>query len=234
MWLIQFIYFWEILQEASTYLIILLKGTKSNSSDFNYTIVFTAAQQVFFFEDADQMGLSNMTCTLSLIIEGIAVVDDLADWDDDDWDQWNSNWKKPERVQDTNNAANLISQVPFKVSVKSLKCLKISSKLIRYYDSVSTVLGAANIRWVVMNNSEIQHKLLVEKVKQTKPDVPKVVDNTTVAKWDDSIKVHAAQVFGARKATLEYLLRTNDAVVAPHPPLMLDHNYSSAAGSIQG
>ena len=108
-------------------------------------MVFTDAQQFSFFEDADQMGLSNRNRNLSLILEGITEVDDLAVWDDDDWDQWNYNYKKPDRVQDTNNAANFNAQVPFKVSVKSLKLLKIASKLIRYYDSVSTVLSAANI-----------------------------------------------------------------------------------------
>ena len=79
------------------------------------------------------MGFSNRTSTLSLIIEGIAAVDDLADWDDDDCDQWNSNCKKHDRVQDPNNSGNLIAQVPFKVLVKSLNILKIASKLIRYY-----------------------------------------------------------------------------------------------------
>ena len=85
-----------------------------------------------------------------------------------------------------------------------------------------------------MNNFETQCKSMVEKSKQTKPDVPKLVKNTTVSKWNDSIRVHAAQVFGARKDAFEYLLRTNDAVVAPQPPLMLDHPYYAAAGSIQG
>ena len=61
-----------------------------------------------------------------------------------------------------------------------------------------------------------------------------MVKNTTVANWNDSINVHAAQVFGTRKATLEYFLKTNDAVVAPHTPLMMDHPYSASAGSIQG
>ena len=76
------------------------------------------------------MGLFNSTRTLSLTREGIGTVDYLADWYYDDWDQWNSNHKKPDRVQDPNNATNLIAQVPFKVSVNSLKSLKIASKLI--------------------------------------------------------------------------------------------------------
>ena len=61
-------------------------------------MVFTASQQVYFFGDADQMGLSNRTCTLSLILEGISAVDDLADWDNYDWYQRKSNCKKPDRV----------------------------------------------------------------------------------------------------------------------------------------
>ena len=56
---------------------------------------FTAYQNISFFEDSDQMGLSNRTRTLSLIIEGIAAVDDLAGWDDNYWNKWNSNCKKP-------------------------------------------------------------------------------------------------------------------------------------------
>ena len=88
---------------------------------------FIAAQQVSFLKDSDQMGLSNSTRTLSLILEGIASVDDLYDWDDDDREKWNSNIKKLDRFQDPNNAANLIAQVLFKVSVKSLKRLNIAS-----------------------------------------------------------------------------------------------------------
>ena len=74
---------------------------------------------------------------------------------------------------------------------------------------------------------------MVNKSKQTKLDGTKLVKNTTLSKWDNSIKVHAAQLFGAGKATIEYFLRTNDAVVAPHPPLMMDHSYSAAVGYIQ-
>ena len=55
---------------------------------------FIADKQVSFLKYSDQMGLSNSTCTLSLILEGIASVDDLSDWDDDDWDKWNFNSKK--------------------------------------------------------------------------------------------------------------------------------------------
>ena len=45
---------------------------------------------------------------------------------------------------------------------------------------------------------------MVENSKQNKPDVTKLGKNTTSAKWNGSIKVNPAQVFGDRKATLEY------------------------------
>ena len=102
-----------------------------------------------------------MTRTLSVVIEGIATAEDLAFWDEEDWDQWNFICKNPYRVQDTNNTANLITQVPFKVSVKSLKRLNIASKLIRYYDSVPIVLIDAKIQRVMMNNFDIQCKSMV-------------------------------------------------------------------------
>ena len=206
----------------------------SNSSNFNSTMVLTASQQVSFFEYSDQIRLSNRARTPSLVLEGIFTVDDIADWDENDWYQWKSNCRNTDKVQDPNNAANIIAQLLFKVSLKPLKRLKIASKLIRYYDSVYILLSAANIRWVVMKNFEIQRKSMVDKSKETKPDVPKLGKNTTVAKWNDFIKVHAAQVFVARKDTLEYLLRPNDVVVAPHPPLVMDHPYSADAGSIEG
>ena len=94
-------------------------------------MVLTDAQQVSFFEYADQMGLKHSTRVYSLDVEGIENVDDLADWDVEDWGQWASNCKKPDMIQDPNNVANLITQVPFPLSVKSLKRLKIASKLIR-------------------------------------------------------------------------------------------------------
>ena len=38
------------------------------------------------------------------------------------------------------------------MSVKNRPTIMLVDKLIRYYDSVSIVISAANIRWVAMNN----------------------------------------------------------------------------------
>ena len=71
-------------------------------------MVLTSAQITSFFEDAYQMGLTHRTRTLSLNTEGIITVGELAEWKDDDWEQWKNNCKKPDRIPDPANTANLI------------------------------------------------------------------------------------------------------------------------------
>ena len=115
-------------------------------------MVLAAAQITSFFEDADQMGLTRQTRTLSLNSEGIITEGELAEWKNDDWDQWKNNCKKPDRIPDPENPANLIHQNPFEILVKSLRRLKAASELIRYYESVSIELTATKIRWPVIEN----------------------------------------------------------------------------------
>ena len=69
--------------------------------------------------------------------EGITTVAELAEWKDDDWDQWKNKCNNPDRIPDLENPANLIHKIPFAISVKSLKRLKAASELVRYYESVS-------------------------------------------------------------------------------------------------
>ena len=72
------------------------------------------------------------------------------------------------------------------------------------------------------------------KAKDIKPDVPKLTKIMAVAKWNDSLRVYASQVFGARKSTLEYLLRKEKAVNPTPPTLLANCPHSADAGSIQG
>ena len=116
---------------------------------------------------------------------------------------------QPDRIPDPANPANLINQTPFAFSFKSLKRLKAASELIIYYESVSIELTAAEIRWPVIENYEIQRKAISLRIKQTVPDVPKIGKTTTVVKWNDSLIVYAGQVFGARKSSLKYVIRSN-------------------------
>ena len=63
-------------------------------------MLLTVAQITSLFEDADQMGLTHQTRTLSLNSEGIITVGELAEWKDDDWYQWKNNCKNPDRIPD--------------------------------------------------------------------------------------------------------------------------------------
>ena len=196
-------------------------------------MVLIASKITALFEDADQMELSNRTRFDSLNAEGITLVYDLAELEDDDWNQCMSNRKKPDRIPDPINTDQLIHQFNFPLSVNYLKRLEIASRIVCYYDSVSFDMMAANLRWTVLDNSEIQHKAMGKKAKQSISDVPKHGANTTVDKWNNSITVHAIQVFEARKSTIEYFLQDNAAVVAPHPPLLVNQPHSDVGGSVQ-
>ena len=52
-------------------------------------------------------------------------------------------------------------------------------------------------------------------------DVPKLSGNTTVPRWNDSLKAYMTEVFGARGATLHYLIRESDVVPAAGPLTVL-------------
>ena len=91
-------------------------------------MVFTAAQITSFFEDADQCGLSNRTRVSSLYVEGVTSMDDLSDWEDEDWDRWATSCKKPDKVL---SGGTLVEQQAYQLTAKSLKRLKIASSLVR-------------------------------------------------------------------------------------------------------
>ena len=46
--------------------------------------------------------------------------------------------------------------------------------------------------------------------------------------------VYAGQVFGARKSSLKYVIRSNGGVVMPHPTLVLNRPYSTLVGLVTG
>ena len=141
------------------------------------------------------MALKNKTKTNSLVAEGIVTVDELKERDDDDWDQWASNCKRPDKISHPNNPALLIMVAPYSLSAKSLKRLKTAFKLVRYDDLVVILLTATNIKWVVMDNFITQRKVTESKAKATTPDIPERTKNMTAAKWDDSVCLRLASVW---------------------------------------
>ena len=73
-------------------------------------MVLTVNQITSFFEDAGQMGLVTRTRANSLNTEGITSIDDLAEWDDDDWDQGESNCKRPDKMKDLHDATKMTTR----------------------------------------------------------------------------------------------------------------------------
>jgi hypothetical protein len=184
-------------------------------------MVFTEAQIISFFEDADQCGLTNRTRVSSLNVEGVTSMEDLSDWEDEDWDRWATSCKKSDKVL---SGGTLVEQQAYQLTVKSLKRLKIASSLVRYYESVSIPLTHLNMRWLVLKSFDTQMKAMKNRKKEGASDVPKLSKNTTVPRWNDSLKVHMSEEFGARDATLRYLMRKSATVPAAGPLTVLATN----------
>ena len=92
------------------------------------------------------MGISVRT-RLAIENEVITTVAEFHEWEDDEWDQLTQNCKCLPKIVDPNNAEALINQPAFKVTVKSLKCLKEAPRISCFYDDVGRDLLQPNTRW---------------------------------------------------------------------------------------
>ena len=146
-------------------------------------MVFTNAQTAAFFTDLDQMSLHNATCD-QLIIEGITAVDDLAEFEEEEFKQLVKNLRNPPEVPDPNNAGQLVRVAPFVLNAKSLKRLKVSADAARYYNIIGRELTPGNMNWTnVLVKFELQWKSIIEKKKASPPSVPKITRTLRVTKW---------------------------------------------------
>ena len=78
-------------------------------------------------------------------LEGISMLEDLAEWDSEQWDDFNYNCCRPDMIPNPANDAQLIHQQPFLVPFRSLKRLKAASKMVRYYLNTDRALLVANM-----------------------------------------------------------------------------------------
>ena len=100
-----------------------------------------------FFWDADQMGLSAHT-QAQLAGEGIIDLDDLTDFDNKEtWAQIVENCKRLPKIADPNNGNQLVAQEQFQLSAKSLMCLQVAAKSVKYYNSIDRPLTANIMAW---------------------------------------------------------------------------------------
>ena len=197
-------------------------------------MVLTAAQTTAFFQDNAQMGIPAPTVA-QMAIEGIAAVEDLADFDKESMQQLADNLRRPGgRVVDPNDPTATIPTPSFVFGARSQKRLLVACDLVRYYEATGRELTVANIRWAhVMKNFEIQWKALKAKKDEDTPDVPKITRSLPVIKWTEAFQDFLNRVIGVRVIPLIYVIRTEVAVPAAAPPLANNQPHSTEHGSIE-
>lgn len=194
---------------------------------------FVAAQTAAFFTDGDQMALIARTVT-QLQTEGITAVDDLAEFEEDDFKQLVTNLKHPPQIPDPANAANLIHDVPYVLGAKSLRRLKVAATAIRYYQSVDRATTPNSMHYTnTLKHFEEQWNALVKRSDDTAPDVPVVTRNLKITRWSEAFVDFLHRVNGVRHCPLVYVIRPDSAVPAP-PALLRNRPYSAEHGSVEG
>jgi len=198
-------------------------------------MVFTAAQTASFFEDADQMSIPRQT-VIQLAVEGIVMVQDLEEFDDDSLDTLSANLRKPAgTMPDPNDPNRVVPLHGFVFGAKSLKRLKVAAKAVRYYMALGRELTPANMQHSnVLQTFEEEWKSLELRRKDDTPIVPKINPKSSdITRWTESFSDFLHKVVGVRHIPLSYVIRES-AAVGTAPPLMNHKPYSDIHGSVQG
>ena len=167
------------------------------------------------------MGLTHET-RLALRDEGITMVDDLSEFDDDDIKQIAANLRRP------------AAGAPLVFGAKSQNRLKAVAKLLRYYEVIGRTTTAGNVTWdpVVKRFSE-HWAALEDRKKEDVADIPKITRALPVTKWTESFVDFLSRTIGTRTIPLVYVVRQDVAVPAGAPALALDQPYSEEHGSVE-
>ena len=200
-------------------------------------MVFTAAQITSFFEDDDQMALPQRT-RVQLQAEGLTVVADLLDFDDDSLKQMADNLRRPGgTVQDPNPNAAAGAMIPtpaFVLGAKSQMRLKAAVNIAKYYQMVGRDLTAANMKWdQVIKNFTVHWKALSDRTKEDIPDVPKISKNLVIMKWTEAFRDFLQRVVGARTIPLSYVIREPVTVLMPAPALVNNQPFGDSYESVE-
>ena len=149
-------------------------------------MVITAAQTTAFFKNPDQMGIPHAT-VIQLQVEGITVIQDLADFNKDTLQQLADNLRKPAGcIPDPNPAAAVGATIPtpsFVFGAKSQHRISMACEIVCYYNTVRHDITAANMWWTqVIKNFEDQWKALKRCKEDDEPDIPKISKSLPIIK----------------------------------------------------
>ena len=136
---------------------------------------------------------------------------DIGEFYKDTFDQIAANLRRlTDRIPDPNPTAaagSTIPTPPFVFGAKSQNILIVAAKLINYYETVGQSLTEANIQWTnLVKNFDDQKKALEDKVKDNKPDVPKISKALPVIKWTEAFKDYLHQIIGVCGISLAYII----------------------------
>jgi hypothetical protein len=203
-------------------------------------MVVTVAQNNAFFTDGDQMSLNQLTFN-RLVHEGIQVINDLVDFDEDSLKQVAENLRRPAgRMPDPTigqaggaAAGATIPIPPFPFGAKSHTRLVAATELLRFYRTIGRVLDAPGMRWdQVMRNFSEQWKAIKDAKKEKPPDVPTISKALPIIKWIEAFQDHCYCCIGHRMIPLAYVIREHEAVPALCPDRVNHQPYTEEHGSI--
>ena len=193
-------------------------------------MVLTILQNTAFFAEAAHMGFTDLT-RAQLVVEGIAISDDLSDWEDDDWDQFSSICRRLGQILNVSN--NLINQAPFILPVRYLKRLKEASSISCYYNDNGRALTPANTRYQVLSNFQVQRKSIKARLKEPSTDVPRLTKGSIVPQWADSFHVFLSKCSSAQGcSTMAYVSIKVKAVAGYAPLLHVNQPHSDEHSSV--
>ena len=194
-------------------------------------MVLTAGQLTLFFEDANQMGLSNRT-RVYLQTEGITTPDDLIDFvTKDSWDPIVDNCKRPPQILGAGGA--LVNQQSFHLPAKSLLRLKTAAKVVLYYNRTGRPLTAASLTWARMSNFKIEWDSLKEqKDSNDEGSLPVISQKLFITSFFEAYETFVSNFIGQSGCPLGWIYRDNDAVPAIAPLLAADQPFSIEHGSV--
>ena len=166
--------------------------------------------------------------------EGITDIEDLGEFNDDDFKSIQENLRKPAgTIRDPANARNRIPTPSYVLGAKSIKRLKIAAEAVRYYEAVGRDCTAGNMHYQnVLREFGEQWEAILQKEKEDEADVPKITRTLPIVRWTESFEDFLHRAIGSRHIALSYLIREDVTPVDPPPPLQENRSYSEEHGSV--
>ena len=168
--------------------------------------------------------------------EGIATVNDLEEFMDDDIKAVQENLRKPAgTVPDPNNPGQRMAAPSFVLGAKSIKRLKVAAAAVRYYQTIGRETNAQNMHFMdVLKDFGEQWEAINQKKDDDEPEVPKITRSLPIVRWTESFEDFLHQIIGSRHIALAYLVRDNVEAADPPPPLMANKSYAEENESVMG